>query len=323
MGLPCFLYLTPAMMQHCNHSTKSRMTRVDSDDEGQDVTFTSPINQLPTSGQWELFIFLSNAPCNQPESWATQDYSYFSPKMSYLKILHFFSDHFLLQLDPAYLEQLNNTFVTVKHPRTYVSTINSLSLNGFECTSSRSIPLKMASRMQYISWWDVAMGRSRWLYLIGLLFLWGSPRHKLSLCWLYGCWIICRECVVSLHQCNPLHCIEVCFYSWPLPIGLYLHDANSSGPRIPTSKRSFEGLGLWIQLGHKAGEICWNRGRVAGDDFVVLDINGIHEVRVNFCDCETSKPEFIQLLHFGWFPASVDCPKDCGDFFCPQTLSIA
>jgi CxC2 like cysteine cluster associated with KDZ transposases len=47
---------------------------------------------------------------------------------------------------------------------------------------------------------------------------------------------------------------------------------------------------------------------------VVLDINGIHEVGVDFCDCEKSKPEFIQLLCFGWFLASVDHPKTAATF---------
>jgi CxC2 like cysteine cluster associated with KDZ transposases len=79
-------------------------------------------------------------------------------------------------------------------------------------------------------------------------------------------------------------------------------------------KVNLKDLGLRIQLGHKAGEICWNRGRVAGDNFVVLDVNGIHEVGVDFCDCEKSKPEFIQLLRFGWFMASVDRPKTAATF---------
>lgn len=47
---------------------------------------------------------------------------------------------------------------------------------------------------------------------------------------------------------------------------------------------------------------------------MVLDVNGIHEVGVDFCDCEKSKPEFIQLLRFGWFPASVDRPKTAATF---------
>jgi hypothetical protein len=54
----------------------------------------------------------------------------------------FLTDHFPLQLNPAYLEQINEAFVTVKCPGSYVSAINSLSLIGFECTSSRSILLK-------------------------------------------------------------------------------------------------------------------------------------------------------------------------------------
>jgi hypothetical protein len=47
---------------------------------------------------------------------------------------------------------------------------------------------------------------------------------------------------------------------------------------------------------------------------VVLDVNGVHEVGVNFCDCEKSKPEFIQLLCYGSFPASVDRPKTAASF---------
>ena len=49
--------------------------------------------------------------------------------------------------------------------------------------------------------------------------------------------------------------------------------------------------------------------QATGDEFVVLDVNGIHEVGLDFCDCEKSKLEFIQLLRYGWFPASVDRPK--------------
>jgi hypothetical protein len=79
-------------------------------------------------------------------------------------------------------------------------------------------------------------------------------------------------------------------------------------------KVSLKELGLRIQLGHGSSERCWNRGRVAGDDFVVLDVNGVYEVGVNFCDCEKSKPEFIQLLRYGWFPASVDHPKTATTF---------
>jgi len=60
--------------------------------------------------------------------------------------------------------------------------------------------------------------------------------------------------------------------------------------------------------------MCCNAGKVISDDFVVLHVNGIHEVGLDYCDCETSKPQFIQLLHYGWFPASVDRPKTAATF---------
>jgi hypothetical protein len=68
-------------------------------------------------------------------------------------------------------------------------------------------------------------------------------------------------------------------------------------------------LGLRVQLGHTVHEMCHNPVRTAGGDLVVLDINGIHEVGVDFCGCELSNPHFIQLLRYRWFPASVDRPK--------------
>ena len=45
-----------------------------------------------------------------------------------------------------------------------------------------------------------------------------------------------------------------------------------------------------------------------GGNCVVLDINGIHDVGVDFCGCESSKFHFVQLLQYHWFPASVDHP---------------
>lgn len=73
-------------------------------------------------------------------------------------------------------------------------------------------------------------------------------------------------------------------------------------------------LGLRVQLGHTARETCSNPVRAPGGDFVVLDINGIHEVGLDFCGCQMSKLHFVQLLRYGWFPASVDRPKTAATF---------
>lgn len=53
---------------------------------------------------------------------------------------------------------------------------------------------------------------------------------------------------------------------------------------------------------------------MTGNDFVIININGIHEVRLDFCNCKTSKPHFIQLLRYGLYPATVDHPKTAATF---------
>ena len=73
-------------------------------------------------------------------------------------------------------------------------------------------------------------------------------------------------------------------------------------------------LGLRIQLSHKAQEKCRNAMRATGNDFVIIDVNGIHEVGLDFCDCEMSKPHFIQILRYGLYPATVDHPKTAATF---------
>ena len=54
--------------------------------------------------------------------------------------------------------------------------------------------------------------------------------------------------------------------------------------------------------------------RATGDDFVIIDVNRIHEVGLDFCNCEMSKPHFIQILRYGLYPATVDHPKTAATF---------
>ncbi|KAL6298474.1 hypothetical protein BKA93DRAFT_820356 [Sparassis latifolia] len=66
-------------------------------------------------------------------------------------------------------------------------------------------------------------------------------------------------------------------------------------------------LGLRMQLGHKPGVQCPNPVWAFGDDFVVVDLSGIHEVGLDFCRCETAQSHPVQLLQTRMFPAmSVD-----------------
>ncbi|KAF8223643.1 hypothetical protein L208DRAFT_1315811, partial [Tricholoma matsutake] len=38
-------------------------------------------------------------------------------------------------------------------------------------------------------------------------------------------------------------------------------------------------------------------------DFVVLHINGIHVLNVNFCGCDGALTAYGQLLEVGWWPS--------------------
>ena len=53
-------------------------------------------------------------------------------------------------------------------------------------------------------------------------------------------------------------------------------------------------------------ETC--RYKTTVDAFTVLDLNGIHDVSVEFCHCSDIPPH-IQLLRFGWYPASTERPQ--------------
>ncbi|KAJ2912129.1 hypothetical protein MD484_g8292, partial [Candolleomyces efflorescens] len=46
-----------------------------------------------------------------------------------------------------------------------------------------------------------------------------------------------------------------------------------------------------------------------GDRFCIIDQNGIHTVNLDFCNCDTAQPHFVQLLRYGWYPATVTNPN--------------
>lgn len=77
----------------------------------------------------------------------------------------------------------------------------------------------------------------------------------------------CQSCIVSKHSHLPLHSIE----EWK----------GSFFTRI-----SLKSLGLRIQLGHAPQERCINPKCASNNDFVIVDVNSIHEVALDFCGCE-------------------------------------
>ncbi|KAJ7271751.1 hypothetical protein C8J57DRAFT_1226330 [Mycena rebaudengoi] len=93
------------------------------------------------------------------------------------------------------------------------------------------------------------------------------------------------------HAVNPLHRIE----TWN-DAGLF-------------ERKTLKQLGLCVQLGfHPRGQRCRLTKKPPGDDFVVIDVTGIHEVAVDYCDCGSNADRAIQLVRMRWFPATSAAP---------------
>lgn len=68
-------------------------------------------------------------------------------------------------------------------------------------------------------------------------------------------------------------------------------------------------LGLRIQLGHDGGP-C-GACEPASQSFIVVDVNFVQTVNVDFCRCIGWKSHREQLLKVEWYPATVKRPKTC------------
>ncbi|KAF7292129.1 CxC2 domain-containing protein [Mycena indigotica] len=112
----------------------------------------------------------------------------------------------------------------------------------------------------------------------------------------HGDRMVCAECCVQEHETNPTHFIE----KWT---GVYFMRISSRE------------LGLRIQFGHLLGQTC-PLPRTGRPDFVIIADNGIHEVGVDFCGCQNSDPNYIQLLKAGYYPATTSSPRTCATFSC-------
>lgn len=69
-----------------------------------------------------------------------------------------------------------------------------------------------------------------------------------------------------------------------------------------------------IQLGHGPEETCLNAQVASSDDFVIIDVHGIHEIGLDFCGCETAQIHYIQLLRAHLFPATSAEPRTAATF---------
>ncbi|KAJ8697360.1 hypothetical protein PTI98_004170 [Pleurotus ostreatus] len=144
-------------------------------------------------------------------------------------------------------------------------------------------------------------------YLEATLILEGRGRHNIHGCTAcgdpdpcyrcldcHGSWLYCSQCMLELHQNEPLHFIE----RWTDDY---------------FEKYTLRELGLRLQLGHPRTVGCpmVKRGHV---DFVVIHDNGIHLLNVDFCGCPDAIEPYEQLLEVGWWPSSPLEPQTATTF---------
>ncbi|KAJ6506688.1 hypothetical protein C8R45DRAFT_816824 [Mycena sanguinolenta] len=121
-----------------------------------------------------------------------------------------------------------------------------------------------------------------------------TPLFRCSNQGCHGLQMFCAACTVTKHSSLPTHWVE----KWN---GEYFE------------RHSLYDLGLVVQLGHPAGYSC-PTARAAHKDFVVIDVTGIHTVRVQFCECDARVKHRQQLMRVRWWPATVRDPQTCATF---------
>ncbi|KAJ6476812.1 hypothetical protein C8R45DRAFT_833720, partial [Mycena sanguinolenta] len=124
----------------------------------------------------------------------------------------------------------------------------------------------------------------------------GDADHRCRDC-LGGGELMCRTCVVDGHRRLPFHPIE--------------HWTGSTFERL-----SLKDLGLRIQLGHwhDINRVCPVSQHAFGDDFVIIDIHGVHQVALDYCGCGQGGHPTRQLLRAQLWPATTTNPKTAATF---------
>ncbi|EEB89432.1 hypothetical protein MPER_12469, partial [Moniliophthora perniciosa FA553] len=113
--------------------------------------------------------------------------------------------------------------------------------------------------------------------------------------------LLCLSCMVAEHEGRPFDWVE----KWN---GTFFE------------RTTLHELGLVIQLGHPARDKC-SKSQRARSGFVVVDLEGIQEVTLQFCECratEIAGDKWQQLMRARLYPATVTEPHTAFTF---RTLS--
>ncbi|KAI0039152.1 hypothetical protein FA95DRAFT_1504561, partial [Auriscalpium vulgare] len=105
-----------------------------------------------------------------------------------------------------------------------------------------------------------------------------------------GSALVCEDCTLRTHSHQPCHRIQ----RWN---GHFFEHCSLSE------------LGLCIQLGHDS--LSCPNPRATTTALTVIDVSGVHTIRVRFCDCGNVQTahSYVQLLRMRWWPATLVRPR--------------
>ncbi|KAJ7808914.1 hypothetical protein B0H13DRAFT_2385568 [Mycena leptocephala] len=118
----------------------------------------------------------------------------------------------------------------------------------------------------------------------------------------YGSGLVCSTCIVKQHTLLPTHWIE----RWN---GTFFEC------------KGLASLDLVIQLGHPPGFACLT-ATAGNKNFVLIDVTGVHGIKVRFCECNMEIPHWRQLMRARWWPATVINPQTCATFAVVRLFQI-
>ncbi|KAJ7933057.1 hypothetical protein B0H13DRAFT_2307333 [Mycena leptocephala] len=121
-----------------------------------------------------------------------------------------------------------------------------------------------------------------------------DPHYRCENQTCYGTQLFCRTCIVLRHEVLPTHWVQ----EW----------TGSFFKRVGLAE-----LGLVVQLGHTPGSGCTSM-RLGKKKFTLIDVTGIHNVAVQFCQCDSRITHRQQLMRACWWPATARDPSTCATF---------
>ncbi|KAK7439554.1 hypothetical protein VKT23_017482 [Stygiomarasmius scandens] len=107
--------------------------------------------------------------------------------------------------------------------------------------------------------------------------------------------LYCKSCIVKNHSYLPFHKLQEWRNGFFQPVTLH-------------------SLGAIFQLGHPTGTSCICEKVAPLQELVVLDVTGVHKLRICYCACETQQARWKQLFRSRLFPATQETPSTVATF---------